>query len=387
MRVGLNALFGARNDGTGRYTRELLRGAARFSPDAAAWRLVTPDAGPAWSISPPVPADLTVRRVPVPSYVHGQNAIKLWFEQRGAPAALDDQVDLIHYPYFAAPFSSRQPVIVTIHDLIPLVLREYRASASVRAYMWLQSVTVRRARLILADSHASRDDIVARLRIPEQRVRVVHLGVDEVYRPRSREEIAVAREHLGLPERFILYAGGLDVRKNVERLILAYARVRAANRIVEPLAITGDPDRRGALYRPLRPLVERLGLRDHVRFLGIVPEELMPALIGAATLYVYPSRYEGFGLPVLEAMASGVPVACSNAGSLPEVSGDAAIVFSPDDEDALAAALARGLGDDPLRHDLIERGLRQSAQFSWERTAEMTLAAYRGALSLDAEAA
>jgi alpha-1,3-rhamnosyl/mannosyltransferase len=218
--------------------------------------------------------------------------------------------------------------------------------------------------------------------VPRQRVRVIPLAVDPSWRPADPEAVAGVRGRHGLPARFIAYMGGLDVRKNAERLILAYARARASHGVVEPLAITGDPDRRGALFPPLRPLVEQLGLRAHVRFLGHVDSADMPALYTAAALAVYPSRYEGFGLPVLEAMACGAPVACSNASSIPEVAGDAALTFDPDDESGFAAAIARGLQDEPLRVDLRERGLAWAATFTWEKTAAATVRAYRDAVEL-----
>jgi glycosyltransferase involved in cell wall biosynthesis len=264
---------------------------------------------------------------------------------------------------------------VTAHDLIPLVLPEYRGSPLVRAYMQLQVVTVRRARLILTDSNASRHDVVNVLDVPRQKVRVIPLAADRRYRPAPPAEVAAVRAKLRLPERFVLYNGGLDVRKNVTRLLLAYARARASHGVTEPLAITGNPDQRGALFPPLRPLVEQLGLERHVRFVGFARDEIV-ALYSGCSLFVYPSRYEGFGLPVLEAMACGAPVACSNASSLPEVAGDAAILFDPDDEAQMAEAIANGLADT----ELGDKGKARAAEFTWEKTAAATLQAYRDAL-------
>src|SRR5262249_16634968 len=150
--------------------------------------------------------------------------------------------------------------------------------------------------------------------------------------------------------------------------------------VAEPLVITGDATRRGKLHRPLPPLIARLGLGEHVRLVGLVPDAELPALYTGATLFVYPSRYEGFGLPVLQAMACGTPVACSTGGSLTEVAGDAALTFAPDDEPGLADALARGLQDDPLRARLRGAGLARAAPFSWEKTAAATLQAYADAV-------
>jgi glycosyltransferase involved in cell wall biosynthesis len=379
MRVAYNGLFRGRLVGTGRYTDELLRASAALERAAdlppVGWRvgrLADESVGPL----DVTPRDFVERAIAPPIPVRGENPIKLWFEQRGFPAfAADQDAELVHYPYFAAPLRSPAPLVVTAHDLIPLILPEYRGSPLVRAYMQLQVVTVRRARLILTDSNASRHDVVNVLDVPRQKVRVIPLAADRRYRPAPPEEVAAVRTKLRLPERFVLYNGGLDARKNVTRLLLAYARARASHGVSEPLAITGNPDQRGSLFPPLRPLVEQLGLERHVRFVGLARDEIV-ALYSGCSLFVYPSRYEGFGLPVLEAMACGAPVACSNVSSLPEVAGDAAILFDPDDEAQMAEAIAVGLGDGELR----EKGLARAAEFTWEKTAAATLQAYRDAL-------
>ena len=378
MKVALDGLFlGREFDGSGRYTRELLRAAAGVDGGPDAWQVVGLDAQRPSRPIEPLPPRTSCEWLTPPSFVRRENAAKLWFEQRGFPnAAARGGADLMHYPYFAAPLRAATPFVVTVHDLIPLLLPEYRGSRLVRAYMSLQSVTVRRARLILADSNASRHDVVRLLDVPRQRVRVVHLGVDPEFRPVPSDGV---RAKYGLPERYVMYSGGLDARKNVERLVLAYARARASQGVTEPLAITGDHRRVGGLYRPLAPLVEQLGLGEHVRFLGLVPQDDLVALLSGCALFVYPSRYEGFGLPPLEAMACGAVVASSTGGSLAEVVGDAALTFAPDDEAAMAEALARGLQDEPLRGRLREAGRARAAEFTWEKTARATLEAYRDA--------
>lgn len=380
IRVAYNGLFRGRLVGTGRYTDELLRASAALAGPTdelprVAWRVGT--LGP----RPPAPLDVQpndfAERVIAPPWtVRGEDPLKLWFEQRAFPAfARLEGAELVHYPYFAAPARSPAPLVVTAHDVIPLVLPEYRGSVLVRAYMRLQATTVARSRLILTDSNASRHDVVRVLGVARQRVRVIPLAADRRFRPAPPEQVAVVREKLRLPERYVLYNGGLDVRKNVTRLLLAYARARASHSVTEPLAITGNPDQRGALVPPLRPLVEQLGLERHVRFVGLARDEIV-ALYSGCALFVYPSRYEGFGLPVLEAMACGAPVACSNASSVPEVAGDAAILFDPEDEAQMAEAIARGLAEPGW----AEKGIARAAEFTWERTATATLQAYADAL-------
>jgi glycosyltransferase involved in cell wall biosynthesis len=350
IRVAFNGFFRGQLVGTGRYTDELLRALAR---------------------------DVELRVIePARSGFGGEDLRKLWFEQVAMPrAARALSPDLVHYPYFAAPARSPAPLIVTAHDVIPLVLPEYRGSPLVRMYMRLQAATVRRARLILTDSNASRHDVVRFLDVPRQRVRVIPLAADPSLTPAPPDEIEAVRRRLRLPERYVLYNGGLDVRKNVPRLILAYARARGSHGVVEPLVVTGNPDQRGALFPPVRSLVEQLGLDKHVRFVGTVREEIR-ALYSGCALFVYPSRYEGFGLPVLEAMACGAPVACSNASSVPEVAGDAALLFDPEDEAQMAESIARGLAEP----EMGKRGLARAAEFSWQKTAAATLQAYRDAL-------
>jgi glycosyltransferase involved in cell wall biosynthesis len=385
MKVALNGLFLHRHDGTGRYSRELLRAAARLeragqAPIAPAWHLLGQRGDAPELPLDPLPRCLTCEWLTPPALIGRGNAAKLWFEQRAMPArARAAGADLLHYPYFAAPLRPTARLVVTVHDLIPLLLPEYRGSRLVRAYMALQSATVRRAGLILADSQASRHDVVRLLSVPRHRVRVVPLGVDPEFVPATDAEVTAVRARYRLPERYLLYSGGLDVRKNVERLILAYARARASGGLSEPLVVTGDASRRGRLHRPLPPLIERLGLGEQVRLVGLVPDGELPALYTGATLFVYPSRYEGFGLPVLQAMACGAPVACSTGGSLAEVAGDAALTFAPDDEPGLADALRRGLQDDALRERLRAEGRARASQFTWERTAAATLQAYADA--------
>ncbi len=352
MRVGVNALFRGLPVGMGRYTDALFAEESERLP-----------------VEPIAP-----RR-------NGGSWNKLLFEQVGAPrAARRMEVDLLHYPYFAAPVMATAPVIVTIHDLIPLLLPAYRGSALVRAYTFLQARACARARLILTDSAASMGDIVRHLGIRAARVRVVPLGIDEQYHPRDDATMRAFRRDADLPERYIVYAGGLDVRKNVPGLLRAYARARREHGLSLDLAITGNPDRGGSLFPAIREEVERLGIGAHVRLLGAVDDRTLPMLLAAATLAAYPSMYEGFGLPVLEAMASGVPVVCSDRSALPEVAGDAALLFDPTDESAIARALARGIEDRQFRDRAREEGIARARAFTWERTRRLTGAAYRAAL-------
>jgi glycosyltransferase involved in cell wall biosynthesis len=320
---------------------------------------------------------------------------KLLAEQVGFAACcrrLGAQV--AHVPYFAPPLVKPCPVVTTVHDLITLLLPEYRASVAGRAYNSLVSAAARRADAIIADSQHSARDIVRLLGVPQRRVRVVYLAAEPRFRPAERQEdLDGVRRRYGLPERFVLYIGGLNRHKNLGVLLQAFAAVRDRLPSAYTLAIAGRAQGGNPLVFPdLRQQARDLGLSVSeadgngqagdapcdVRFLRFVSEEDKPLLYGAADLFVFPSLYEGFGLPPLEAMACGTPVVCSNAASLPEIVGDGGLLVDPADAGALGEAITAVLSGEELRKSLRARGLDQAARFSWRRTADETVAVYEG---------
>ena len=309
------------------------------------------------------------------------NLRKVWWEQVVFPRlARGSRAAIWHVPYFAPPLAHTQPLVTTIHDLIQLIIPEYITSPLVRLYNSLVAFGARRADLILADSEASKRDIVRLLGIPAARVRVVYLAPDEaVYREVPPAEIGAVRARYGLAERYVLYFGGLDRRKNVPALLRALA---ALPDVDWQLAISGrlrsDNPR---LFPDLPALAAQLGIQDRVRFLGFAPDEDKPALIRGASCFAFPSLYEGFGMDPLEALACGTPVVCSNRSSLPELMGDAALLVDPADETALGDALRRVLTDTDLRADLAARGPGQAANFTWQKTAQETSEAYAACAS------
>ncbi len=231
---------------------------------------------------------------------------KLWFEQIAFPLACRRlRADVAFVPYWGSPWWSPCPVVVTIHDLIPLLLPLYRGGPLQRAYTWLVSRTARRAAAVLTDSEASRRDIIAHLRIPAGRVHAIHLAADPRYRSVADPvELARVREKYHLPAGpFLLYLGGFDARKNVARLVEAYARVVSRQPSTVGLVIAGRLPEADTPFTPdPRPLIARLGIGDRVHFTGPVDEADKPALYSLALGTVFVSEYEGFGLPVLEAM-------------------------------------------------------------------------------------
>jgi glycosyltransferase involved in cell wall biosynthesis len=307
-----------------------------------------------------------------------KNLAKLWFEQVAAPlAAARLRADVLHVPYFAPPLWSPAPVVATVLDIVPLRLPDYRGRRSVRAYMRLVAQAARHADQIIAISDHSWGEIVGYLGCPPERVTTVPLAPGGQYAPQDRALAAAdvaGRYGIGGP--FVYYVGGLDARKNVGTLVRAFARMRAAGGPPATLAIAGRAlGGERSLFPDLDALIAEERAGPYVRRIDVPPAD-NPTLYSAATVFAFPSRYEGFGLPPLEAMACGAPAIVADASSLPEVVGDAALLVPPDDVAAWAAALWRLLADPALREELRRRGLARAAQFSYERTARETLAVY-----------
>jgi alpha-1,3-rhamnosyl/mannosyltransferase len=287
---------------------------------------------------------------------------------------------LYHSPYYLLPYRPGAPTVLTFHDLIPL---RYPGYVSPRARLLFRATTalaLRTAHTIVAVSEAARRDLLTAFGVAPAKVVTVHEAADPRFRPQPSEEKARVREVYGLPDQYFLYVGINKPHKNLAALITAYGGLAGSK---PALVIAGPWDER---YPEPRELAVRLGMGGAVHFLGSVAEADLPGLYAAAMAFVFPSRYEGFGLPVLEAMACGTPVACTAVSSLPEVAGAAALYFAPDDSLALTALLGRLRDDAALRADLQVRGLAQAARFYWPLTAQRTLEVYRRVAGRDKEA-
>lgn len=296
-------------------------------------------------------------------------------------AAFSRDLDLLHGLAFATPLSCACPTVVTVHDLsflrFPNAFRRFN-----RSYLsFITRISTRRAARVIAVSESTRQDVIRFFGVPGERVVVVPNGVAEAFRPADPAAVADFRRNKGLPERFILFLGTLEPRKNIVRLLEAYAlwlHERPTSAKDAPtLVIAGA---KGWFYETIFARVNELRLDERVIFPGFVPTEELPWWYRAAELFVYPSLFEGFGLPVLEAMACGTPTITSNASSLPEVAGDAALLIDPEDTEGLAGALARVLAEPEVAAKLRAAGLRQAARFSWARTAAQTVGVYRTSL-------
>ncbi|HLG50048.1 MAG TPA: glycosyltransferase family 1 protein [Chloroflexota bacterium] len=306
---------------------------------------------------------------------------KIWFEQVALPAAACRLgAAVVHIPYFAAPLRPRRPTVVTVHDLVPLIRPEYRRTAAQRLYTALVARGLQSARRIITDSSASAQDLESLLGIAPSRIRIIPLGVDSRFQPlATRTDHALADRVLadhGIDRPYFLYLGGLDQRKNVALLVRAFHRLKRETNLPHLLVIAGAIRSADDLFYDPRPDLQRLGLVEDTRLPGPVTDVEARALLARATAFVFPSLYEGFGLPPLEAMACGTPVICSNASSLPEVVGDAGLLFDPRDEAALTAHLARLARDAELRRELGTRGRERATHFTWERTVAATIAVW-----------
>ena len=289
-------------------------------------------------------------------------------EQLTVPLDLQrERVDLFHAPHYVLPPLTPCRAVVTIHDCIHLRFPQYLpnriAYAYARSSLW---IATHRASRILTVSETSKRDILDFFNVPESKIDVIYNAIDErFWEPPPSDEIDRVRERYQLDDPFVLYAGNIKPHKNIERLIEAFYALKKRGFENVKLLIIGDEISR---YATLRRAVHRHKLHKHVRFFGFVPDKTLAILYRLAAVFVFPSIYEGFGLPPLEAMASGTPVITSNVSSLPEVVGDAAVLIDPYQSDEIADAMERVLTDEALRNDLRRRGLERARHFSWERS-------------------
>jgi len=270
--------------------------------------------------------------------------------------------------------------VVTIYDLSFLLYPESFKRFK-RFYLGLFTrLSARRARRIIAISESTKRDVVRLLGVSPEKVEVIYCGTDGAFRPLPEDRVAAFRSKRGLPERFILFVGTIEPRKNVTRLIEAFSTLRPCDFANLKLVIGGA---KGWSYQDVFARVEELGLGGEVMFPGYIPVSELPLWYNAAELFVYPSLYEGFGLPPLEAMACGTPVVTANTSSLPEVVGEAGLTVDPLDIEGLAEAMRRVLGDEALRQEMRERGLQRARDFSWTKTAQETVQVYQRAMECE----
>lgn len=288
-------------------------------------------------------------------------------------------LDIYHYPHFDMPLFQPYPSVLTIHDLHPMLIPGYTSALKRLYFKWIATLNARRARAVIAVSENTREIVSEYLGVPSEKIMVVYNGVAEQYRV-IEDSILINRacEKYGLPPGFVLFVGNHKPHKNLERLLEAYSNVDAGLQEKHPLVLAGKGS--DAEDTALRAKIAQLGLMDNVRLVGFVSNEDLPLLYNAAIAFVFPSIYEGFGLPVVEAMRCGVPVITSDTSSLKEIGQPAARMVDPYNVDDLSAALMQVLSDPALRGEMRYSGLKWASTFTWRQAAEQTLSVYRMAI-------
>ncbi len=369
-RIGIDArLLYYQRGGIAQYTRHLIRELAQLD-----------HAGDQYVI-------LQSRKDSLPETLPNARCIRyasLWtpphnrFEQWTLPLELARLgLDLLHSPDFIPPFRGAFRRVITVHDLNFLLYPQFLTAQSRRYYNGQIRRAVAAGNHILADSHATRHDLVRLLGAPPEKITVVWLAANPLYRRLSSDETQAALAQYQLAPSYVLFTGTFEPRKNLPGLLAAYRALRESWRDAPPLVLAG---RRGWLYDEIFAHIETLNVSAWVRFIENPDDETLRALYNGAGVFVLPSFYEGFGLPVLEAMACGAPVIIANRASLPEIAGQAALLIEPEDTSALSGAIFRVLTDPILRAQMARAGLAQAMRFSWEKTAQETSAIYHQVL-------
>ena len=361
------------NAGIGRFVRSLVDALVALDPTNEYLLLhATPNSGR----DPRFPTGPRVRRRALPISERWLNVV--WHRAR-APLAVDwltGPIDVFHSPDFVLPPVQRARTILTVHDLAFLLYPEC-ADAALRAYLEKTvPYSARRADFIVADSENTRRDVISLLGIDPERVSVVPGGVDPSFHPvddPARQRALRERIGLGPDTPYILFVGVIEPRKNLVGLLEAFSILKSRHNLPHKLVVVG---RKGWLWEETMERAETSPFRDDIVFPGFIPDGELATLYSAAESFAFPSHYEGFGLPVLEAMACGTPVVASRASSLPEVVGDAGLQIDPEDTEGLAAALELLALNAELRADLRRRGLERAAQFSWSAAARGQLDVY-----------
>jgi glycosyltransferase involved in cell wall biosynthesis len=366
VHIGIDASRGAqlRPTGTEHYSREIIQHLAAQAPADRITLYVNQWVDQSWR----PPATVGVREMPMRrGWTHG----RLSLEMLQAPP------DVLFVPAHSIPLWHPPATVVTVHDLGYRKFPEAHDQAARAHRIWSTRFSVRAARRIIAVSESTRRDLLELEGVSPNRVRVVHHGCDPTLHPvEDPERLAEVRQRYRLPERFFLFIGTIQPRKNLQRLILAHRSLLARQPDAPALVLAGQE---GWLSTEILQEA-KYGFSAHAVMLpGYVAREDVAALLSTAVAFVYPSLYEGFGMPVLEAMACGAPVLTSNTSSLPEVAGDAALQVNPLQTAEIAQALERLSTDPEVRRDLRARGLRRAAQFRWERAAQQTLQVLRDA--------
>lgn len=373
IRVGINASKCSDiHTGVGRYTSNLCRSIAK-NKDGNAYYLYLP-----WHKSNSYKEDENGAQFKEKRMLLQNNTLRILWEQILLPIKIRrDRLDLFHYTDHAMSLVQRaHPIVITVHDIAYIRFPDLLNKSRQVYKKYILYSSIKKANVIIADSHSTKRDVIEFFNVDEKKVKVVHLGVESRYRPISSVEDYRTKNNL--PSKMILNIGTLEPRKNVVALIKAFKKLQEGGIKDYVLVIAGE---KGWLYKKIFEEIKSSGVEQSIRLLGVVRDEDLPLLYNCADLFVYPSLYEGFGLPPLEAMACGVPVVTSNTSSLPEVVGNAGIMVEPHDINALTETMASVLKDKELRRRMSSDGLKRSKMFTWEKMVSEVLKIYNEVLS------
>lgn len=372
MNVGIDARLLRNTTGIGRYTRSLVLEYTQRDEFQHDHFVLFADA-PLYSEQQPLPDNVEV------VIADCQHRI-LWTNWFLPPLLQRRKIDVYHgVCNFELPIRKVCRYVVTIHDLVPLFFPELVPKKHLLFFRLFMKRVAHTADLIITDSEHSKEDILQHLNVPEEKIRVIYLGYQQQYhRIQEQQKISEILARYRICQPYLLFVGVIEPKKNLERLVEAYRLLQKDAAIPQntQLVIAGG---KGWFSERLYQKVKDCKLDQHIVFPGYIPDEHLPALYSGAELFVFPSLYEGFGLPVLEALSYGTPVVTSNVSSLPEIAGDAGFLIDPTEPKAIAQGITTVLSDDLLRQQMREQGYRQAQKFSWTRTAQATYQVYQEA--------
>jgi glycosyltransferase involved in cell wall biosynthesis len=369
MRIGIDARsLGQKGLGVGRYLSNLLKHYPELDRSNE-YLLYLKEGKPSAALSGFSSKTISL---PLLNYNFAWLNLRLPFE------LVRDRIDLFHCPFYGLPVYQPCPMIVTIHDIIYEIHPEWFPKLRGASFRFLSRWGAKTARKIIAVSEHTKKDIIERYHVPEERIEVIYEAPDDMYKP-VKDEALLRKTKLkyNITKDFLIHVGAIHKRRNIISLLKVFKRLRQGGRDLQLVLV-------GSIQWPfidLKRLLVDMGLRDDVGHLGFVPDEDLVCLYNAAMIFVYPSLYEGFGLPLVEAMACGTPVAASNVSSIPEVVGDAGILFDPYNEDEIFDSIKGVLDDKNARDALVSKGLSRAKQFSWVRAAKQTIELYNNAVS------
>ncbi len=377
MHIALNAWFWDKpHTGSGQYLQQLVFALAKIAPDMTISLILPPHIT---TISETLPPNVK----PVHTTGRGGAVGKVWFEQRTFPRMVKAcGADLAHVPYWGAPLSSPAKLVTSVLDVASLFLPEYYAiGLKGRAYNALISASAGGSDHIITISNAAKADIIEQLHIAPEKITTTYLGIDEAFHPKiGAQNDHLVRKKYNLPMSFVLYLGGFDYRKQVNQLLYAYTYLAQAEGDNYPLVIAGkEPNWDKRVFPDMRKYAQALGIDRYIEWIGYVDEADKPALYRLSDLFVYPSMYEGFGLPPLEAMACGVPVVANALDVFKETLGGGAYLV--ENARTMGGAMISLLIQKPLRDTMINQGLAQATRYTWRKTAQATLEVYQQVLS------